>query len=93
MAAPIGTSPGRRGNPAHEGGAPERHLVAEGASADAINCRNADALARLHPFPNDPNLLFDEASHTYTIFGAVPQRSCLCCESSASTRVATISIL
>ena len=50
--------------------------MAEGASADAVNCRNADALARLHPFPNDPNLLFDEASHTYTIFGAVPQRSC-----------------
>ena len=50
--------------------------MAEGASADAVNCRNADTLARLHPFPNDPNLLFDEASHTYTIFGAVPQRSC-----------------
>ena len=50
--------------------------VAEGASADAVNCRNADTLARLHPFPNDANLLFEEASHTYTVFGAVPERSC-----------------
>ena len=50
-------------------------VVAEGASADAVHCRNADTLARLHPFPNDPNLLFDEASHTYTVFGAVPERS------------------
>ena len=52
--------------------------LAEGmtTSAAAVNCRNADTLARLHPFPNDPNLLFDEASHTYTVFGAVPERSC-----------------
>ena len=50
--------------------------VADGASTDAVRCRNADTLARLNLFPNDANLLFDEANHRYTIFGTVPEHSC-----------------
>ena len=50
--------------------------TARGDSDGAVHCRNADTLARLHPFDNDVHLTFDEASHQYTAWGQRVQRSC-----------------
>ena len=43
--------------------------------AEMVHGRNADALARAHPLPGDPHLTFDEATHTYTVYGQAVQRS------------------
>ena len=43
--------------------------------AEMVHSRNADALARAHPLPGDPHLTFDEATHTYTVYGQAVQRS------------------
>ena len=56
-----------------DGDGPE---AARGDSDGAVHCRNADTLARLHPFDNDVHLTFDEASHQYTAWGQRVQRSC-----------------
>ena len=49
---------------------------AHGDSDGIIHFRNADSLARLHPFANDAHLTFEEASHHYTAWGQCVQRSC-----------------
>lgn len=52
------------------GGTPDGDLDARDGTG-----RNAVLLARLHPLPGDAHLTFEEASHSYTVWGAAVERS------------------
>ena len=45
------------------------------APLEGVHCRNASTLARVHPLPADPFLVFEEAGHTYTAWGQRVERS------------------
>lgn len=50
-------------------------VLDETTSSPDIHCRNASALATVHPFPADKHLIFEEEGHKYTIFEKTVDRS------------------